>query len=63
MQQTKTPIARFFETYAFHTDKGNVPELVECFADVFLAASPQGAKPVRASDFALALPKRYKPDE
>ena len=60
MQNTSTPIERFFETYAFHTDKGNVPEIVASFADVFLAASPQGAQPVRASDFALAVPKRYK---
>jgi hypothetical protein len=60
VQNTKTPIERFFETYAFHTDKGNVPELVASFAEVFLAAGPQGAQPVRASDFALALPKRYK---
>jgi hypothetical protein len=60
MEKTTTPIERFFETYAFHTDKGNVPELIGCFPGVFLAAGPQGAKPVRAADFALALPKRYK---
>ena len=57
---TITPMARFIRDYALHTDKGNVPELIACFADVFLAGGPQGAQPVRASDFALALPKRYK---
>jgi hypothetical protein len=57
---TSTPIQRFIREYAHHSDKGNVPELIACFADVFLAAGQQGAKPVRASDFALALPKRYK---
>ncbi len=60
MKSNTTPIERFFEEYAFHTDKGNVPELIAFFADVFLAAGLQGEKPVRASDFALALPKRYK---
>ena len=60
MNSPNSPIARFFEAYAFHTAKANVPELVACFAEVFLAAGPQGAKPVRAADFALALPKRYK---
>jgi hypothetical protein len=28
------------------------------FADVFLAAGPEGAKAVRANEFALALPRR-----
>ncbi len=60
MEKSTTPIERFFETYAFHTDKGNVPELIASFADVFLAAGPQGTQPVRACDFALALPRRYK---
>jgi len=60
MENTKTPIALFFDEYAHHTEEGNIPELAACFADSFLAAGPQGARPVRASDFALALPKRYK---
>src|SRR5258707_10735203 len=60
MEPTKTALELFFDDYANHTDKGNVPELIACFADVFLAAGPQGAKPVLAADFALALPKRYK---
>jgi len=60
MNSSNSSIERFFETYAIHTDKGNVSELIKCFADVFLAAGPQGAKPVLAADFALALPKRYK---
>ena len=60
MERTKTPIERFFEQYAHHADTGNIPEVAACFADVFLAGGPQGAQPVRAGDFALALPKRYK---
>ncbi len=57
---TGTAIGRFVREYARHTDEGNVPQLIACFADVFLAGGPKGAQPVRASDFALALPKRYK---
>ncbi len=60
METTNTPIQRFFADYARHTDTANVPELIACYADTFLAAGPRGAKPVRASDFALALPKRYQ---
>jgi hypothetical protein len=60
MNANKTPIEVFFDSYAHHTDKGNVQEIVACFADVFLAAGPQGAQPVRASDFALVVPKRIK---
>jgi hypothetical protein len=60
MQNIKTPIENFFTEYANHTDKGNVPEIIACYAEVFLAGGPQGAQPVRAADFALALPKRYQ---
>jgi hypothetical protein len=60
METTKTAVEHFLHQYASHTDKGNVPELITCFADVFLAGGPQGAQPVRAADFALALPKRVQ---
>jgi hypothetical protein len=44
-----------------HTEKQNgVEALVSRFADMFLVAGPDGARAVRASDFALALPKRQK---
>lgn len=57
---TAAQIERFLQTYAHHSDKGDVPELIACFADVFLAAGPDGAQLIRSTDFALALPKRYK---
>jgi hypothetical protein len=58
MSQPSTPVARFFQTYQLHNSSGDIPEIVSHFADTFLAAGPQGAKCVRATDFALALPKR-----
>ncbi len=60
MENIKTPIERFFAAYAQHTDTENIPGIIACYAEVFLAGGPQGAQPVRAADFALALPKRYK---
>jgi hypothetical protein len=59
MKNISTPIQRFFAALALHMDKGNVPEIIACYAEVFLACGPQGAQSVRAADFALALPKRY----
>jgi hypothetical protein len=60
MKNTKTSIETFFDEFARHTAEGNVPELAASYADVFLAGGPQGSKPVRASDFAIALPKRFQ---
>jgi hypothetical protein len=55
-----TAVEDFVREYARLTDAGDVPALIACFADVFLAGGPQGAQAVRASDFAIALPKRYQ---
>ena len=60
METTKSAVVRFLYDYARHTDLGNIPGLVACFAETFVAGGPQGAQAVRASDFALALPKRYQ---
>ena len=60
MKTKTTAVEDFLYDYARHTDQGNVAELVACFGETFLAGGPQGAKAVRASDFALALPKRYQ---
>lgn len=59
MQTINPAVEQFLQNYANRTDQGNIPELAACFADVFVAGGPQGAQGVRASDFALALPKRY----
>jgi hypothetical protein len=58
MDQPSTEVARFFQTYELLISNDDIPALVSLFEDVFLAAGPQGAKSVRAEDFALALPKR-----
>ena len=54
------PIEQFFRKFERNTNLGNLDALVSQFADVFMAAGPDGASAVRASDFALALPKRQK---
>lgn len=53
-----TPIQRFFQTFSELSSSGDIPAIVAQFADPFLAAGPQGAKCVRAADFAPALPGR-----
>jgi hypothetical protein len=53
-----TPTAPFFQSFEQNTNSGDNSALVAQFADVFMAAGPAGAKPVRAADFAIALPKR-----
>lgn len=58
MTASTTPIQAFFQRYDQLTREGNIPELVAQFAETFLAADPGGARPVRAADFALALPRR-----
>ena len=58
MFKTETPISRFLVLYARETAENNMPAVVSHFADTFLFAGPSGAQPVRASDFAAALPKR-----
>jgi|GEM_PF-1460368 hypothetical protein len=58
MLTTETPVSRFFALYARETAEDNLPAVVSHFAEAFLFAGPSGAQPVRASDFAAALPKR-----
>jgi hypothetical protein len=53
-----TPVERFFHAFEQNSSTLNTPALLSQWADTFLAAGPQGAQPVRAADFALALPKR-----
>jgi len=49
---------RFFRTFETNTMNDDTNAAVSQFADVFMAASPNGAQAVRATDFALALPKK-----
>lgn len=50
--------ARFIQRFAQNSAEGNAHELIRQFADSFLYAGPAGNQWMRASDFALALPKR-----
>ncbi|HEX8712870.1 MAG TPA: hypothetical protein VF730_13415 [Terracidiphilus sp.] len=49
---------RFIQAFARNSAEGNFVELVAQFAESFLFAGTQGSQWVRASDFAMALPKR-----
>ena len=53
-------IERFFRVFETNSNGDDTAATVSQFADVFMAASPQGAQPVRAGDFALVLPKKKK---
>ena len=60
MESTTTDIEEFLKSFE-HTDKPReVDSLVSQFADTFLVAGPDGSRAVKASDFALALPKRQE---
>ena len=58
MHQPSEAIERFFRTFEANASGHDVEAQVSQFADVFMAASPQGAQAVRAADFALVLPKK-----
>jgi hypothetical protein len=58
MPHTENAVECFFRAYERNINSGDIAALVSQFADVFFAVSPQGTQPVRASDFAVALPKR-----
>jgi hypothetical protein len=58
MQQTTDTLERFFRAFETNASSNDIPTQVAQFADVFMAASPQGTQVVRLSDFAVALPRR-----
>jgi len=58
MQPPSESIERFFRTFEANAASHDAAAQVSQFADVFMAASPHGAQAVRASEFALALPKK-----
>jgi hypothetical protein len=51
-------IQQFFRDFERNNNVGDWDASVAQFADVFMAAGPDGATTVHSSDFALALPKR-----
>jgi len=58
MHQASEAIERFFRIFETNASGNDVDAQVSQFADVFMAASPQGAQAVRVADFAHALPKK-----
>jgi hypothetical protein len=58
MPQVSEAIEGFFRTFEANASSHDADAQISQFADVFMAANPQGAQTVRAGDFALALPKR-----
>ena len=58
MTTSESPVAAFFRSFEERNAGGEIRAITAQFADVFLAGSPQGARCVKAEDFALALPKR-----
>ena len=58
MIQASQPIEQFFRIFETNAMSDDIQATVSQFAEVFMAASPQGAQVVRASDFGAALPKR-----
>jgi hypothetical protein len=58
MEDTRTSVEEFIRHFERNNNKSDFSDAVSQFADAFMAAGPEGAQWVRASDFALALPKR-----
>lgn len=58
MQQSTDTLERFFRAFESNASSNDISAQVAHFADVFMAASPQGSQAVHASDFAVALPRR-----
>ncbi|HEY1987190.1 MAG TPA: hypothetical protein VGG85_17375 [Terracidiphilus sp.] len=52
MEPIATPTERFFRAFEANTSS------IDKFADVFMAAGPQGTQAVKASEFAVILPRR-----
>jgi len=58
MENVSTQVEAFIRRFETNNRRIDFSETVSQFADTFMAAGPLGAQCVRASDFALALPKR-----
>ena len=58
MEKVSPSVEAFFRQFELNNNKSDFSAAVSQFADTIMAAGPQGAQCVRASDFAHALPKR-----
>jgi len=57
-QQLAAGVEQFFRAFEANSAEGNMEAAAAQFAEVFMAAGPQGERVVRGSDFAAALPRR-----
>jgi hypothetical protein len=60
MPSESAAIAHFFQIFEANSNSPEIAAMVSHFADLFMVANPAGATAVRASDFALALPRRKR---
>jgi hypothetical protein len=58
MENPHASAEAFFRRFELNNNESDFSAAVSQFADTFMAVGPQGAQCVKASDFALALPKR-----
>jgi len=58
MEDKRIAVEDFLRRFELNNNKTDFSDAASQFADTFMAAGPQGAQCVKASDFALALPKR-----
>lgn len=56
--QVSPAIEQFFRSFETSASSNDTAAQVAHFADVFMAASPQGAQAVRVEDFARMLPRK-----
>jgi hypothetical protein len=58
MDNASASVEAFFRLFELNNNKSDFSATTSQFADTFMAAGPQGTQCVKASDFAMALPKR-----
>jgi hypothetical protein len=51
-------LARFIRSFEHNSASGDVPAVVQQFAEVFLVVTPDSVQCIRSVDFAVAVPKR-----
>lgn len=58
MENQKSSLACFIESFAHRTASRDFPAIASHFAETFLVAGPSGTQCIRADDFARAMPRR-----
>ncbi len=60
MKNLDTEVEDFLKRFEINANVGSADEIVEQFADVFMAADPSGARAVPSSKLLTAIPQRKK---